>query len=49
VVDVLVHKKTDRSYWGTQQAGGAGKNMLNDFVDAIEIENLELQINYKNC
>jgi len=36
----LEYDKTDRKFWGSQQTGA---NVANDFVDAIEIENLELE------
>ena len=44
--DSIVHTKIDRSYWGRND--NVEKNMLNDFVDAIEIENLSLKLNF-NC
>jgi hypothetical protein len=47
--DEIRHDKTDRAYWGTRQQQGTDKNMLNDYVDAIEIENLTLKINFPNC
>lgn len=43
--EAIVHDKTDRSYWGTS----ANKNSLTDFVDAIEINNLSLNISFQNC
>lgn len=36
--DNLTHRKWDRLYWGTKPAGTG----LNDYVDAIEIQNLKL-------
>lgn len=45
----LKHRKTDRSYWGRNAVGGNDQNKLNDYVDAIEIDNLILKINYNNC
>jgi len=41
----IPHNKTDRYYWGRVQVG----NTLNDYVDAIDIENLNLKILFKNC
>lgn len=35
----LTYDKTDRLYWGKNNS-----NLFNDFIDAIEIENLKLQI-----
>ncbi len=46
--DMIPHKKTDRSYWGRNAVGGTDALKLNDYVDAIEIENLQLKINYKS-
>jgi hypothetical protein len=47
--DVIPHDKWDRSYWGTQAVGGNTADTLNDYVDAIEIQNLDLKINYQPC
>jgi hypothetical protein len=50
VQELLVHDKWDRSYWGRAAAGGStDRTTLNDFVDAIEIDNLVLKINILNC
>ncbi len=43
------HIKIDRAYWGKNQQRGENKTALNDYVDAIEVRNLELKINYSNC
>jgi hypothetical protein len=42
------HTKTDRYFWG---ADDDTKNVFNDFIDAIEIENLELKVKnqFNNC
>lgn len=48
-VENLRHIKIDRAYWGKNQQQGSNKTALNDFVDAIEIRNLELKINYSYC
>ena len=37
----IPHKKTDRYFWGTDDGT---TNVFNDFIDAIDIENLELKI-----
>lgn len=42
------HDVTKHSFWGTRQLS-AGKNKLNDYVDAIEIQNLKIKFNFKNC
>jgi len=44
----LAYAKTDRPYWGRQGLYGNEGNIFNDFVDAIEIDNLEITIN-ENC
>lgn len=46
----IKHNKYDRLYWGKQGLYGNTGNMFNDFIDAIEIDNLRLQImNKPNC
>lgn len=50
--DMVVHDKWDRAFWGTSKLVGSGGNdrsMLNDFVDAIDIQNLSLKISYQPC
>lgn len=47
--DLIPHDKWDRTYWGTSGMGGNDKTMLNDFVDAIDIQNLQLKIDYQPC
>lgn len=42
------HRVTERGFWGTRQLQ-ASKNILNDYVDAIEVQNLSIKINYSNC
>jgi hypothetical protein len=46
--DLIPHVKIDRVYYGSE---GNNKNIFNDYIDAIEIKNLELKIlnNFKNC
>ena len=41
------HTKIDRLYWGKNGLYGNSGNVFNDYIDAIEINNLELIIN--NC
>lgn len=43
------HDKTDRLFWGTSTAYANTANIFNDYLDCIDIENLELSINIKNC
>lgn len=45
-VATLQHTKWDRYYWGSQPMS---QNAMNDYLDAIEIENLTLQINNQYC
>jgi hypothetical protein len=48
-IDSIEHTKIDRSYWGSNPVDGNKGNVLTDYVDAIEIQNLKLKINFKNC
>lgn len=43
------HRKTDRLFWGRNGLYGNDGNIFNDRIDAIEIENLNLKVNLKNC
>jgi hypothetical protein len=45
------HIKTDRPFWGRQEAGNSVANIGKDYVDAIEIRDLQLdlRISQKNC
>jgi hypothetical protein len=50
--DLIGHDKYDRSFWGTSKvvgSGGTDRSVLNDFVDAIDIQNLQLKIDYQPC
>jgi hypothetical protein len=38
--------KYDRYYWGTQVAD---KNILNDYIDAIEVESISLSLSNNIC
>ena len=42
------HTVIKHAFWGDRKLQGS-KNILNDYVDAIEIRNLQLKINYSNC
>lgn len=42
--EMVSHDKYDKYYLGNTQQG-----KTNDFVDAIEIDNLQLKINFENC
>jgi hypothetical protein len=47
--EMIRHRKIDRSYWGRNAVGGNDKLKLEDYVDAIELENISLKINFSNC
>lgn len=42
------HKVIKRAFWGNRQLEGS-KNILNDFVDAVEIRDFPLKLNNSNC
>ncbi len=42
------HRMVKRAFWGNRNLQGS-KNVLNDYVDALDIQNLQLKINYSNC
>lgn len=42
----IVHTKIDRPYWNGGEPGG--KNMFNDYIDAIQIKGLSLSVK-QNC
>jgi hypothetical protein len=48
-LDNTKHSKIDRFFWGSQDNDNSTKNIFNDYLDAIEIRNLELSINNKKC
>lgn len=46
----IIHKKTDRPYWGVPDNHGNGtSNLFNDFIDAIQIWKLKLSVNEQAC
>lgn len=48
--ETIPHEKIDRPYWGGQNNLGDGTtNLFNDFIDAIQLRNLQLFVNEKNC
>lgn len=47
--DTIRHRKTDRAYWGRRSVGGNDANKLSDYLDAMELENVALKINFSNC
>jgi len=47
---LVPHDKIDRLYWGRTGLYGNEANIFNDYIDAIEIQNLSLQLRLKqNC
>ena len=43
--NLIEHTKIDRPYWGQNMKA----NLISDYVDAIELSNLGLLVNLKNC
>jgi hypothetical protein len=48
-VNQLSHTKIDRLYWGREGLYKNEGNVFNDFIDCIEIRDLELKLNINNC
>jgi len=47
---LIPHQKIDRLYWGRSGLYGNEGNIFNDYIDAIEIQNLQLDLALrKNC
>lgn len=42
------HRVIKRAFWGNRQLKSSALT-LNDYVDAIEIQNLQIKFNYENC
>lgn len=45
----MPHTRIDRKYWGREIVGGTDANKLTDYLDAIEVANLELKLSNKHC
>ena len=43
------HTKIDRPFWGVESSEGNTKYIFSDPLDAIEILNLKIKKNFKNC
>ena len=43
------HKKIDRLFWGKTGLYNNTSNMFNDYIDAIEIKDLELEVYKQHC
>lgn len=48
-VSTIPHTKIDRLYWGKEGLYGSEGNIFNDRLDCIEIRDLRLKVNQKNC
>lgn len=46
---MIPHKYVNRYYWGKIELFGNKGNIFNDWVDAIEINNMKLKININYC
>ena len=47
---LVPHQKIDRLFWGRSGLYGNESNIFNDYIDAIEIQNLALELRLKqNC
>jgi len=47
---LVPHNKIDRLYWGRNGLYNNESNVFNDYIDAIEIQNLSLELRLKqNC
>lgn len=48
-VNKIAHTKIDRLFWGKNGLYGNTGNVFNDFIDAIEIKNLNLNVKLNTC
>lgn len=48
-IQTLQHTKIDRLFWGKEGLYGNTGNTFNDMLDCIEIRDLKLKVNLKNC
>ncbi len=46
---LVPHTKIDRLYWGRQGIGGGLENKFNDYLDAIELQDLDLRFYEPGC
>lgn len=50
IVEEIEHKRKDWKYWGGGDVAGSDtKNLFKNFVDAIEINGLKLDISFSDC
>lgn len=47
--EMVPHTKTDQYFWGRNGLYGMDGNIFNDYLDAVEIRNLQLSITTKTC
>ena len=47
--DYTPHERILRPYWGGQESGNGQANIFNDFIDCIQIRNLQLMVNENVC
>lgn len=47
--DRILHTKTDRLYWGRNGLFGQNTNVFDDYIDCIEIQNLQLNVKQNLC
>lgn len=45
----MQHTRIDRKYWGREIVGGTDLNKLEDYLDAIEIRDLQLKLSNARC
>lgn len=45
----ITHKKYDRLFWGTQLNSNSTNNVLRDYLDAVEVTELNLIVKNQNC
>ncbi len=48
-IEKMPHDKINRLYWGREGLYGNESNIFNDWVDAIEMQDLNLDFYYPNC
>lgn len=48
-IPFIAHTKTDRYFWGSSLNKNNTKNILGDYLDAIEISKLKLSVKNINC
>ena len=47
--DNFSHTKIDRLYWGREGLFGNDKNIMDDYIDCIEIRDLKLRVKLEKC